>query len=147
VAGTIATLLIAIMAPPLAGFALRFGAPEYFSLMLLGLGASVLLASGSFLKAGAMILLGVLLGIGGHDICAGQERLTCAIRAMADGVEFAALAMGVFGLAEVIRNLGAGVEPTAPFRKVKGLWLDRSDIKAVVAPVLRGTGLGALLGV
>ncbi|PJR09841.1 tripartite tricarboxylate transporter permease [Sinorhizobium meliloti] len=146
-AGTVATLLIACFAPLLAQFALQFGAPEYFSLMVLGLSASALMASGSFLKAIAMILLGILLGISGDDLYTGLPRLTFGIHDMGDGMEFVSIAMGVFGLSEIMKNLETEPERNVVVRTVKGLWLSRKDFAEIAAPVVRGTALGSILGV
>jgi putative tricarboxylic transport membrane protein len=108
-AGTVATLLVAIFAPPLTIIALKFGAAEYFSLMLLGLVSAIALAHGSILKALAMVVLGLLLGVVGTDIYTGTPRFTFGITAYADGLSFVALAVGVFGIAEILRNLeGSG---------------------------------------
>ena len=104
-AGTVATFLLVLAAPPLADVALKFGPAEYFSLMVLGLVASVALASGSLLKAFTMIVLGLLLGLVGSDVETGTQRFTFDMPEMADGLNFVALSMGVFGLGEILRNL------------------------------------------
>src|SRR5688572_24110082 len=104
-AGTVATFLLVLFAPPLARIALKFGPPEYFSLMVLGLVASVALASGSLLKAFTMIVLGLLLGLVGSDVETGTQRFTFDMPELADGLNFVALSMGVFGLGEILRNL------------------------------------------
>ncbi|MBS7538630.1 tripartite tricarboxylate transporter permease [Ancylobacter lacus] len=146
-AGSVATLLLALFAPPLADLALQFGAPEYFALMVLGLIASVALASGSVLKALAMVVLGILLGIAGQDVYTGVPRFTFDITDLADGIEFVALAMGVFGLGEIIRNLEDEHTRSVGVQKVTGLMLTREDFRRIVGPVLRGTALGSLLGI
>jgi TctA family transporter len=146
-AGTIATVLLALFAPPLAEVALQFGPPEYFSLMILGLVAVVLLASGSVIKALAMIVLGVLLGLGGKDLHTGDLRLTFGLTGLNDGVDFVALAMGIFGLSEIVRNLEGGSGASAVVSKVGGLLLSRDDWHRIIAPILRGTALGSVLGV
>ncbi|MCK0196840.1 tripartite tricarboxylate transporter permease [Ancylobacter sp. 6x-1] len=146
-AGTVATLLLALFAPPLADLALKFGPPEYFALMVLGLVASVALASGSVMKALAMVVLGILLGLAGQDVYTGIPRFTFDITDIADGIEFVALAMGVFGLGELIRNLEDEHGRTVGVQKVTGLMLTKADFKAIVKPVLRGTVLGSLLGI
>ncbi len=104
-AGTVATFLIAGFAPPLAEVALKFGPAEYFSLMVLGLAASVALAHGSIVKALAMVVLGLLLGTMGQDLYTGTPRFNFGLTELADGIDFVALAMGVFGIGEIIRNL------------------------------------------
>jgi TctA family transporter len=146
-AGTVATVLITTFAPPLARVALRFGPAEYFSLMVLGLVCSVALAHGSILKALAMIVLGLLLGLVGRDVYTGDERFTFGYLELADGINFVAVAVGVFGVAEILRNLENESERVAVIRKVSGLMPTRADLKAIIAPVLRGTALGSALGI
>src|SRR4051812_18577592 len=104
-AGSVATLVIAMFAPPLARIALQFSSPEYFALMVLGLIASVVLAVGSPLKALGMVVLGLLLGLAGTDVMSGSSRFTFGVTELSDGINFVVVAMGVFGLGEVIRNL------------------------------------------
>ncbi|ADH89573.1 protein of unknown function DUF112 transmembrane [Ancylobacter novellus DSM 506] len=146
-AGTVATFLLAVFAPPLADLALKFGPPEYFALMVLGLVASVALASGSVFKALAMVVLGILLGLSGQDVYTGTPRFTFDMLELADGIEFVALAMGVFGIGEIVRNLEDEHERTVMVRKVGGLLLSKDDIKRIVGPILRGTFLGSFLGI
>ena len=146
-AGSVATFLLAVFAPPLADLALKFGPPEYFALMVLGLVASVALASGSVVKALAMVVLGILLGLSGQDVYTGTPRFTFDMLELADGVEFVALAMGVFGIGEIVRNLEDEHTRTVLVQKVKGLLLTREDIKRIIAPILRGTFLGSFLGI
>src|SRR5438270_8686290 len=110
-AGCVSTALIATFAPPLAKIGQSFGAPEYFSLMVLGLIAAVVLAHGSVIKAVAMIILGLLLGLVGTDGNTGAERFTLGITVLTDGIDFAVLAIGVFGVGEIITNL-ATPEPS-----------------------------------
>src|SRR5688572_19092111 len=106
-AGTVATLVIAALGAPLTRLALLFGPAEYFGLMVLGLALAVVLARGSILKAVIMIVFGLLLSTVGQDIETGEERLTLGIPQLADGIDFAVLAMGTFGIAEILRNLEA----------------------------------------
>src|SRR5919112_1649043 len=146
-AGTVATLILAAAAPPLAEVALEFGPAEYFSLMVLGLVASVALASGSLLKAFVMILLGLLLGLVGTDVETGAQRYTFDTPELADGLNFVALSMGVFGVGEILRNLEHESTRSVMVRTVTGLMLSREDLRRVIGPVLRGTGLGSLLGI
>ncbi|QTL02346.1 tripartite tricarboxylate transporter permease [Aquabacter sp. L1I39] len=146
-AGSVATLLLALFAPPLADLALKFGPPEYFSLMVLGLVASVTLASGSIVKALAMIVLGLLLGLSGQDIYTGTPRFTFDVPDLADGFDFVALAMGMFGIGEIIRNLEDEHQRSLVAAKVKGLMLTWSEFKQIIPPVLRGTALGSVLGI
>ncbi|MCJ8145314.1 tripartite tricarboxylate transporter permease [Ancylobacter sp. A5.8] len=146
-AGSVATFLLAVFAPPLSDLALKFGPPEYFALMVLGLVASVALASGSVVKALAMVVLGILLGLSGQDVYTGTPRFTFNMIDLADGIEFVALAMGVFGLGEIVRNLEEEHTRTVMVQKVKGLLLSKEDIKRIAGPVLRGTFLGSFLGI
>ncbi|WRH63400.1 MAG: tripartite tricarboxylate transporter permease [Fuscovulum sp.] len=146
-AGTVATLLVAIFAPPLTVIALKFGAAEYFSLMVLGLVSAIALAHGSILKALAMTVLGLLLGLVGTDIYTGAPRFTMGITEYADGLNFVALAVGVFGIAEILRNLEGDQDRTVLGTKLAGLFPSREDLRKIVGPVLRGTGIGSLLGI
>ncbi|MGE3290637.1 MAG: tripartite tricarboxylate transporter permease [Geminicoccaceae bacterium] len=146
-AGSVSTLILAVAAPPLASVALKFGPAEYFSLMVLGLVASVALASGSLLKAFAMIVLGLLLGLIGTDVESGTPRFTFDLPELADGLSFVALSMGVFGLGEIIRNLEHEHTRSVMVRHVSGLMLTKEDFKRILGPVLRGTGLGSVLGI
>jgi TctA family transporter len=146
-AGTVATFLLALFAPPLANLALQFGPAEYFSLMVLGLVASVTLASGSIVKALAMIVLGLLLGLSGQDIYTGTPRFTFDMQELADGFDFVAVAMGMFGIGEIIRNLEDEHGRSLVAAKVKGLLLTKDEFKAIIAPVLRGTAIGSVLGI
>ncbi len=146
-AGTVATFLLALFAPPLADIALKFGPADYFSLMILGLIASVALASGSLVKALAMVVLGLLLGMVGTDIYTGTPRFTFDRPELADGLDFVALAMGVFGLGEIIRNLETESGREVLTKKVTGLFPSKADFKRMVGPILRGTALGSVLGI
>ncbi|MFG1178999.1 tripartite tricarboxylate transporter permease [Xanthobacter versatilis] len=146
-AGTVATFLLAVFAPPLAELALQFGPAEYFSLMVLGLIASVTLASGSVVKAIAMIVLGLLLGLSGQDIYTGAPRFTFDLPELSDGFDFVALAMGMFGISEIIRNLEDEHQRSLVAAKVKSLMLTKDEFKRIIGPVLRGTALGSFLGI
>jgi putative tricarboxylic transport membrane protein len=146
-AGSVATLILAVAAPPLAEVALEFGPAEYFSLMVLGLVASVALASGSLLKAFTMIVLGLLLGLVGTDVETGTPRFTFDLPELADGLNFVALSMGVFGLGEIIRNLEHEHTRSVMVRHVSGMMLSKEDFRRIAGPVLRGTALGSLLGI
>lgn len=147
VAGTFATVLLALFAPPLADIALQFGAAEYFSLMVVGLVASVVLASGSLLQAFGMIVLGLLLGMAGTDVNSGLERYTFETPYMAEGINFVILAMGMFGLGEIIKNLEDEHLRSAMVAKVQGLMPNKEDFRRMAWPIVRGTGLGSLLGI
>ncbi|MRX50000.1 tripartite tricarboxylate transporter permease [Paracoccus sp. S-4012] len=146
-AGTVSTFLVALFAPPLTAVALKFGAAEYFSLMVLGLVMSVALAHGSVIKALAMVILGLLLGIVGTDIYTGVPRFTMGITQYADGLNFVAVAIGVFGIAEILRNLEDEHEREVMTKKVTNLLPTRAEFRQMVGPVLRGTGIGSVLGI
>lgn len=146
-AGTVATILLALFAPPLADLALKFGPAEYFSLMVLGLVASVVLASGSLLNAIGMVILGLLLGLIGSDVNSGAARYTFDMPELADGINFVIVAMGMFGIGEIIRNLEHEETRSLVMKKVSGLMLTKEDFKRIIAPILRGTALGSALGI
>jgi len=146
-AGTVATVLIALFAPPLTEVALKFGPAEYFSLLMLGLVASVALAHGSVIKALGMIVIGLLLGLIGSDVNTGAQRFTMGFLELADGVNFVAVAVGVFGIAEILRNLEDESDREVMVKKVTGLFPSKEDFKAAWAPVVRGTALGSILGI
>ncbi len=147
-AGCVSTLLLATLSPPLAEIAFKFGPAEYFSLMVLGLVAAVVLARGSLLKALGMIVLGLLLGLVGTDVNSGAQRFTFGLSELSDGIGFVVVGMGVFAFAEIVRNLEVSDETREVFTaKVTGLMPTRSDLKASWKAILRGTGLGSLLGI
>lgn len=147
-AGCVGTLVLAAFAVPLTEVAFKFGAAEYFSLMVLGLIGAVVLASGSLLKAVAMIVLGLLLGMVGTDINSGLARFSMGIPELTDGIGFIVIAMGVFGYGEIISNLGKhGSERQIFTANVKGLMPTLQDFKHMVPAVLRGTTLGSIFGI
>ncbi len=146
-AGCVATVVIVLFSPLLSEFALKFGAAEYFSLMLLGLIAAVVLSRGSLLKAIAMIFVGLLLGLVGTDVTSGIWRFTFGLPMLSDGIDFVVVAMGVFGFAEIIANLELKEKRevfTSSVQQVIPTW---ADLKTSFGPVVRGTCLGSLLGI
>jgi TctA family transporter len=145
-AGTFATLLVALFAPPLTTIALSFGAPEYFALITLGLVSAVALAHGSILNALAMIITGLLLGLVGTDLYTGAMRFTMGQIDLADGLDFIAVSVGVFGIAEVLKNLEDTSPRTSIMSRVTGLMPTREDWRRMIPPMLRGSILGSLLG-
>lgn len=146
-AGSVGTLVIAAFAPMLASLAFEFGAPEYFSLMVLGLIGAVVLSSSSLLKSIPTIILGLLLGQVNTDVISGIGRFSLGIPELLDGINFVAIAMGVFGFGEIISNLSRPAETREVFTKeVTGLWPTREDFKRATPAVLRGTALGSALG-
>jgi len=147
-AGSVATVLVAALGAPLTVVALKFGPAEYFALMVLGLVFAVVLAKGSVPKAIAMIMMGLLLSMIGSDIETGQSRMAFDIPEMSDGIGFVVVAMGVFGFAEIMRNLEATPESRDVVNaKLTGLMPTMADLKASAGAILRGTGLGAVLGI
>jgi TctA family transporter len=147
IAGTFATMVVAAFAPPLAEVALKFGPAEYFSLMVLGLIAAVVLASGSLVKAIGMIVLGLLLGLVGTDVNSGLQRFTFGVPELSDGIGFVAIAMGVFGFAEIIVNLEHREAREVFTNKVSGLWLKWKEFRQALPAIARGTLLGSSLGI
>jgi TctA family transporter len=146
-AGCVATFLLAAAAPPLAQIAFKFGPWEYFSLMVLGLIAAVVLAHGSVIKAIGMILLGLLLGLVGTDVNSGLARFNFGIPELTDGISFVCIAMGVFGFSEIIKNLEQGEAREVFTNKVTSLLPSKKDVKDASPAVVRGTVLGSLLGI
>ena len=147
-AGCVGTLILAAFAPPLTEVAFKFGPAEYFSLMVLGLIGAVVLASGSLLKAVAMIVLGLLMGLVGTDVNSGVARFSFDIPELTDGIGFVTIAMGVFGYGEIIANLARPDDDREVFTaKVEGLFPTKEDFKNMIPAVLRGTALGSSLGI
>jgi len=147
-AGCVGTLILAAFAAPLTELAFKFGPAEYFSLMILGLIGAVVLASGSLLKAVAMIVLGLLLGMVGTDVNSGVARFSFDVAELTDGIGFIVIAMGVFGYGEIISNLSKHESEREVFTaSVSGLMPTKEDFKNMVPAVLRGTALGSLLGI
>jgi hypothetical protein len=147
-AGCVGTLILAAFATPLTQLAFSFGPAEYFSLMILGLIGAVVLASGSLIKAVAMIVLGLLLGMVGTDVNSGTVRFGFEVAELSDGIGFIVIAMGVFGYGEIISNLSKHESEREVFTaSVSGLMPTKEDFRNMVPAVLRGTALGSLLGI
>ena len=147
-AGCVGTLILAAFAAPLTEVAFKFGPAEYFSLMILGLIGAVVLASGSLVKAIAMIVLGLLLGLVGTDVNSGVARFSFDIPELTDGIGFITIAMGVFGYGEIIANLAQPEHEREVFTgKVEHLYPTGEDFKNLVPAVLRGTTIGSMLGI
>jgi putative tricarboxylic transport membrane protein len=146
-AGTVATIMIAAVAGPMTSLGLLFGPAEYFSLMIMGLIFAVVLAHGSLNKAVAMILVGVLLSTVGADMETGRERMTFGMEMLVDGIDFVVIAMGVFGFAEIFKNL-ADPEPRSVMRNTIGrLWPSLKELRENFPAMVRGTAIGSILGV
>jgi TctA family transporter len=147
-AGTVGTVFIAGFGPPLAAIAQQFNSPDYFSLMVLGLVTAVILAHGSVLKAIGMVLVGVLLGLVGTDVNSGLTRYTFGVAEIWEGIDFVPMVIGMFGIVEIIRNLEQTELPRTHVRaRMRELWPRGQDFRDAWPAVLRGTGLGSLLGI
>jgi putative tricarboxylic transport membrane protein len=147
IAGTVATLLVAAFASPLSELAFEFGPAEYFSLMVLGLIGAVVLASGSLVKAVGMIVLGLLLGLVGTDVNSGVARFSFDIPELTDGIGFVAVAMGVFGFAEIITNVEKKGHREVFTSEVGSVMPSVEEMKDAAPAVVRGTLLGSVLGI
>ena len=146
-AGCVSTLMIAAFAPPLSEIAFKFGPAEYFSLMTLGLIGAVVLASGSLPKAICMILLGLLLGMVGTDVNSGVARYDFGIPELQDGIDFAIVAMGVFGFAEILSNLEQKENRVELEDKIGSLYPNKQEIREATPAIIRGTAIGSILGI
>ncbi|MGQ4275089.1 tripartite tricarboxylate transporter permease [Terrihabitans sp. B22-R8] len=146
-AGTIATVVIVVLSIPLSALAMKFTAVEYFSLLVLGLFAAVILAHGSVAKSLAMVVLGLLIGLIGIDVSSGAARMTFGIPELADGLDFVPVAMGLFGLGEIMANLERPAVRQVVNQKLRDLIPSRADLKAAFPAMMRGTALGSMLGV
>ncbi|NBS64900.1 MAG: tripartite tricarboxylate transporter permease [Betaproteobacteria bacterium] len=146
-AGTVTTLVIAAAGPPVAKLALLFQSPDYVAVMVLGLVAAVVLAQGSLAKALAMIALGVFLGLVGTDVTTGMQRYTLGVNALFDGIGFVPVAMGLFGLAEIMLNLEATQGQGRVVRPADRLWPSREDFRLATPAAARGTAMGVALGI
>ncbi len=148
-AGTVATVLLVVAAPLLSAIAFKFGAAEIFSLMVLGLVGATVLAHGSLIKAIGMTMVGLILGLIGVDTNSGTERFAYGFPQLVDGLNFVVVAMGFFGIADIIANLEQQrrTQREIVMAKIGRLYPNRAELKSMVRPILRGTGLGALFGV
>jgi len=148
IGGSFAILLLVFFAPVLAGFAISFSAADYFSIMILALTAASTLSVGSPMKGLAMVTFGLLLGMVGTDINSGQFRFTFGIPALTDGINLVALAMGLFGVAEILNNLNEGKVPQAGTEKItfKQMMPTRDDWKAFRYSCMRGSVIGSFIG-
>jgi putative tricarboxylic transport membrane protein len=147
IAGTISVLGLMLVAPPLAKFALAFGPPEYFSLMLMGIVILIYLASGSILKALMMAVFGLLLGTIGMDSISATQRLTFGLLELSDGIGLIPAIMGLFGVAEVIANVEQEIKREIITTKVRNLLPNLQDWKDSFWPMVRGGILGFFIGI
>jgi len=146
-AGTVATVVMATLSAPMTWLALKFTAPEYFSLMVLGLAGAIVLAHGAPGKAVAMVFVGLLLGLVGIDVNTGMPRMTFGRAELGDGIGFVPVAIGLFGIAELAVTLGKPQDRTLLDFKLRNLMPSREEIRACIPAMLRGTALGSVLGV
>ncbi|HXF67227.1 MAG TPA: tripartite tricarboxylate transporter permease [Burkholderiales bacterium] len=146
IAGCIGTMLIALFGPPLAEWALKFGAPEYFSLMLMALVAAACLAHGDMVKSLAMVVLGLLIGIVGTDVNSGMSRFAFGIPELTDGIGFTVVAVGLFAMSEIVRNLETTEKKEVFTKKITHIMPTKDDLVRSIGPILRGTGVGAFFG-
>ena len=147
-AGCVGTVFIAAFGPPLSSFAREFNSPDYFALMTLGLIVAILLGHGSVMKSLGMVFIGLLLGLVGTDTNSGNQRYTFGITFLFDGLDFLPLVIGLFGITEIVRNLELKemMRPALGAR-FRDLWPKLAEFKPALLPALRGTGLGAVLGI
>ena len=147
IAGTVSVVALMFLAPPLASFALRFGPPEYFTLLLLGLLALAYMSGGSMLKALAMAALGLLLGMIGIDPMTGFSRFSYGLVELGDGIGVVPVAVGLFGLSEILLTAGQPVAPEVKKPRLRELLPSRAEWRASLWPIGRGTVLGFLIGI
>ncbi|MDP1672989.1 MAG: tripartite tricarboxylate transporter permease [Burkholderiales bacterium] len=149
--GSVAILLIAMLGPPLSEMALKFGSPEYFTLMTMALTAAAALAHGSLIKGIAMVVLGVLLGVVGTDVNSGMSRLTFGATSLSDGIHFVVIVIGLFGVGELLRNLEPESDKTRRKFTSRIPWRDliptRKDMRMSWKPALRGLTIGSFFGI
>src|SRR5256885_1295165 len=146
-AGCVATLALAALAGPLAATALLFGPKEFFALMILGLVVASVLSSGPFIEGIGMVVLGMLLSLIGTDINSGTQRFAFGVPQLFDGIDFVPLAMGIFGFAEIVKNLEPHGNISLVTQKIKNLFPTRDDFRRMMPAIFRGTALGTVLGV
>ncbi|MDH2353360.1 tripartite tricarboxylate transporter permease [Bradyrhizobium sp. SSUT112] len=146
-AGCVATLALAALAGPLTAAAMLFGPKEFFALMILGLILASVLSNGPFIEGIGMVALGMLLSLVGTDLSTGTQRFAFGIPQLLDGLDFVPLAMGIFGFAEIVKNLEQDDKLSLVTQKIANLFPTREDFRRMIPAILRGTALGTLLGV
>jgi putative tricarboxylic transport membrane protein len=147
IAGTIGVIGLTFVAPPLAEFALKFGPPEYFSLTLLGLLMATLLGGTSIVKGLIMVVLGLVLGSVGLDPISGAVRFTWGFFMLQEGVDFVTLAMGMFGIGEILINLEKELTTELVTRKITHLWPTLKDWAESKWAIIRGSFIGFFIGI
>ena len=145
-AGCVSTVVIVLLGPPLGALAQTFGPAEYFSLMILGLICLIAMSSGSVAKSLAMVFVGLLLGLVGTDVTSGAQRMTLGIPRLVDGIDFVPLALGLFGISELLRNLDQPELRVAAPKRIRGLLPNRADLRQAFPAIVRGTAIGSVLG-
>jgi putative tricarboxylic transport membrane protein len=147
IAGTFGTILIMVLAPPLASLALKFGPPEFVGLVFLGLTLITYLSSGSMVKALMIAVVGLLISCVGIDIVTGKERFTLGIATIASGFDIVPIVMGLFGISEVLLNIEKSAEIRHVFQtKIKELLPTQQDWKDSSGSIARGSVIGFFLG-
>ncbi len=146
-AGTVGTLIIALAGPPLASIAMRFGAAEYAALVFAALLMVAAMTRGGVIKGIGVALLGVVFGLTGSDVLTGEYRFTFGVRELRDGIDFAVLAVGLFAIAEIIGNISGSSQDDVKTSKIGSIWPTGDDFRRAWPAILRGTGVGSLLGV
>jgi len=147
IAGAAGILALTLVAPPLVGFALHFGPPEYFSLMCLGMVILTFLSSGSMVRALMMACFGLIVGAIGQDVVSGSTRFTFGIMELMDGVGLIPVVMGLFGISEILLNLETKIDRQIFRTKVKGLLPTLEDWVRCKWAIVRGTIIGFFLGI
>ncbi|MGH7307206.1 MAG: tripartite tricarboxylate transporter permease [Candidatus Rokuibacteriota bacterium] len=147
VAGTASVIALMFLAPPLAHFALRFGPPEYFALLVLGLLVLAYMSSGSMIKALAMAVFGLLLGMVGIDQMSGYFRFHYGVVELGDGLGVVPAAVGLFGLSEIMLTAGQATRPDVIKPRLHELLPSRQEWRQAAGPIGRGTALGFLIGI
>jgi len=146
-AGTFGVIGLMLMAPTLASFALRFGPPEYTALLLMGLFVLAYMSGGSMLKTLAMAVLGLLLGMIGIDVMSGYTRFSFDIVELGDGVGIVPVAVGLFGISEILLTAGQVDPPKVQQPTLRQLVPTKADLKLSVGPIMRGSLLGFMIGI
>ncbi len=147
VAGTLSLVVLTFFAPAISAVAIRFGPPENFGLMVLGIVCTLFMITGSALKGVLMIALGFLAAAVGIDVVNGRERFTFGSLELSAGVDLLALVIGLFGVTEILLNVESMARNSVIAERVRGLWPTLADWRASWKPILRGSGLGFLLGI
>jgi putative tricarboxylic transport membrane protein len=148
IAGTISVVLLSLLAVPLAGFALRFGPAEYFTLMLFAMTSVAALTGPSLAKGLLSMFLGLMFATIGIDLQSGQQRFTFDLPELQDGIGFIVVVVGLFAIAEVFCGLEDLLKGRSEIIRLSGtLWLTREEWRRSMMPILRGTGIGFFKGV